>query len=38
MNNFRGTPPEKIADIILKTAKGELKADTNKDIDVWEYV
>ena len=38
MNNFRGTPPEKVADIILRAAKGELKADTYKDIDVWEHV
>ena len=38
MNNFRGTPPEKVADIILRSAKHELKADTNRDVDVWEYV
>ncbi|MBI2650373.1 SDR family oxidoreductase [Candidatus Woesearchaeota archaeon] len=38
MNNFCGTPPEKVADIVLRVAKGELKADSSKDIDVWELV
>jgi 3-oxoacyl-[acyl-carrier protein] reductase len=38
MNNFRGTSPEKVADIILRVAKGKLKADSNRDVDVWEYV
>lgn len=38
MNNFRGTPPEKVADIILKAAKGEIKADKYRDIDVWEFI
>ena len=38
MNNFHGTKPEKVAEIILKAAKGEIKADSSRDIDVWEYV
>ena len=38
MNNFRGTPPEKVAEIILRTAKGELKSNSDRDIDVWDYV
>lgn len=37
MNNFRGTPPEKVADIILRAAKDEIKADTYRDIDVWNF-
>lgn len=38
MNNFTGTPPEKVADIILKAAKGEIKPDRYKDVDVWEFI
>ena len=38
MNNFRGMPPEKVADIVIRAAKGDIKADSNRDIDVWEYV
>lgn len=37
MNNFRGTHPEKVADIILRAAKDEIKADTYRDIDVWNF-
>lgn len=37
MNNFRGMPPEKVAEIILKAAKGEIKHDSYRDIDVWEF-
>lgn len=35
MNNFRGAKPEKVADVILRTVKGEIKADLSRDIDVW---
>lgn len=38
MTDFAGTAPEKVAEIILKTAKGEIKADSNLDVDVWEYL
>lgn len=38
MTDFQGTPPEKVADIILKAAKGEIKPDSNKDIDILDYV
>ncbi len=38
MTGFAGTSPEKVAEIILKTAKGETKADSSRDVDVWEYV
>ena len=38
MTNFAGTKPEKVADVILRTAKGEIKADLSRDIDVWEFV
>ena len=37
MNNFRGIPPENVAEIILRTAKGEIKPDSQRDIDVWEF-
>ena len=37
MNNFRGIPPENVAEIILRTAKGEIKPDPQRDIDVWEF-
>ncbi len=38
MTNFTGTPAEKVADVILKAAKGEIKPDSYGDIDVWGYV
>jgi len=38
MTNFTGTKPEKVADVILRTVKGEVKADLSRDIDVWEFV
>ena len=38
MNNFRGYPPEKIAEIILNTVKGKYKAKSGSDINVWELV
>lgn len=38
MTNFRGDPPEKVAEIILKTAKGEIKANSSRDIDVWGHI
>ena len=38
MNNFRGITPEKVAEIILRTAKGEIKPDSQRDIDVWDYI
>lgn len=37
MTNYSGTKPEKVAEIILKAAKGEIKPDSSRDIDVWDY-
>ncbi len=38
MTNFEGIPPEKVADVVVKTAKGELNAYKDRDINVWDYV
>ena len=37
MSDFRGDPPGKVADVILKTAKGELGSRSGDDVDVWEH-
>lgn len=37
MNDFHGIPPEKVAEVILKAAKGEIKPDSHNDIDIWDY-
>lgn len=36
MTDFQGRPPEQVAEVILKTAKGEYRARSGSDIDVWE--
>lgn len=38
MNNFRGMPPEKVADVVLSTAQGRYKSRSGSDINVWEVV
>ncbi len=38
MTNFRGTPPEKVAEVILKAAKGVYGVESGGDVDVWEHV
>lgn len=37
MTGFRGDPPEKVAEVILKTAKGQLGHGNGDDINVWKY-
>ena len=40
--HFRVNVPKRysvqVAEIILKGAKGEIKSDSSRDVDVWEYV
>jgi len=38
MTNFKGISPSKVASVILKTAKKEIKPDKCSDVDVWEYI
>ena len=38
MTNFAGTKPEKVAEVILKIAKGGIRADSSRDVDIWEYI
>lgn len=37
MTDYRGDPPEKVAQIILNTAKGKYNVESGGDINVWEY-
>ncbi len=38
MTNFKGVPPEKVAQVIFNTAKGKYKVKSGGDIDVWEHI
>lgn len=38
ITGFKGVEPKKVAEVILKTATGEIKPDENFDVDVWNYV
>ncbi len=38
MTNYRGVPPEKVAKVILNTAKGLYNLPSGSDVDVWEYI
>ena len=38
MTNFQGINPIKVAEVILKTATEEIKADELGDVDVWKHV
>jgi NAD(P)-dependent dehydrogenase (short-subunit alcohol dehydrogenase family) len=38
MTNYQGVPPEKVAKIILNTAKGLYNVSSGGDIDVWKLI
>ncbi|MFA4906880.1 MAG: SDR family oxidoreductase [archaeon] len=38
MTNFEGTPPRKVAEVVLNTAKGNYKVPSGGDVDVWEIL
>lgn len=38
MTNFSGTPAEKVAQIVVNTAKGVYDLPSGSDINVWDYV
>lgn len=38
MTNFEGTKPEKVAEVIINTAKEKYKIKSGGDVDVWKYV
>jgi 3-oxoacyl-[acyl-carrier protein] reductase len=38
MTNFKGVPPEKVAAIIVNTAKGKYKTKPGGDVDIWEVL
>ena len=38
MNNFRGLPPEKVAEVIFNAAKGVYKLQSGSDVNIWDYV
>ena len=38
MNDFRGMPPEKVAEVVLMVARGELELPTGADVDVRDFV
>ena len=38
MTNFKGVAPERVAEVILKTVKGEYKVKSGSDVDVWNFV
>jgi len=38
MTNYTGIPPKKVAELIVKTAKGEMKIPSGGDVDVWKLV
>ncbi len=38
MTNYQGVPPEKVAKVILNTAKGLYNLSSGSDVDVWRYV
>jgi len=37
MTNFKGVKPERVAEVILNTAKGKYEVKSGGDVDVWEY-
>ena len=37
MTNYMGTPPKRVADIIVETAQGKLSNISGSDVDVWKY-
>lgn len=38
MTNFQGDPVEKVAEVVFKAAKGEIRPDEFGDVDVWENI
>ena len=38
MNDFRGLPPERVAEVIVNAAKGKYKVPSGGDVDVWEVL
>lgn len=38
MTEFKGTPPQKVASLIVKSAKGNLKVRSGGDVDVWKHI
>lgn len=38
MTNYRGVQPQKVAEVIINTAKGVYKVEPGGDINVWEHI
>jgi 3-oxoacyl-[acyl-carrier protein] reductase len=38
MTDFRGMPPEKVAEVVVNTAKGRYRTRSGGDVNVWELV
>lgn len=38
MTNFRGVPPEKVAQVIVDLAKGRYNLASGSDVNVWDYI
>lgn len=38
MKNHQGIPASKVAKIIVNAAKGKIKVDSTRDVDVWKFV
>ncbi len=38
MTNWKGVKPEKVAQVILNTARGKYKVKSGGDVDVWEHI
>jgi len=38
MTNFQGVAAVRVAEVIIKTIKGSIKPDAQRDVDVWEYM
>ena len=38
MTNFVGADPQKVAEVIFKVAKGDIRKPSGSDVDVWEYL
>lgn len=37
MTNYRGEAPERVASVIVRAVKGEIKPDEKGDVDVWKH-
>jgi NAD(P)-dependent dehydrogenase (short-subunit alcohol dehydrogenase family) len=38
MTGYQGRPPEEVAQVVLRTAKGEFRAPSGSDINVWDIL